>query len=187
MRSKQGWPVPFVDVRIRNERGDAPCDGQTMGELEVRGPWVAGSYYNAPETRDRWTPDGWFRTGDVATMDPDGCIKLVDRSKDLVKSGGEWISSVDLENTLMSHPAVREAGVVAVQHPKWQERPLAVVALKDGMQVTADELREFLSTKFAKWQMPDDFVFVNDLPHTSTGKLLKTALRKQYAEWKWRE
>jgi fatty-acyl-CoA synthase len=187
MRSKQGWPLPFVDVRIRNEHGDTPWDGQTMGELEVRGPWVAGSYYNSPETRDRWTADGWFRTGDVATMDADGCIKLVDRSKDLVKSGGEWISSVDLENTLMSHPAVREAGVVAVQHPRWQERPLAVVALKDGEQVTADELRTFLSAKFAKWQMPDDFVFVNDLPHTSTGKLLKTELRKRYAEWKWRE
>ncbi|HZI57555.1 MAG TPA: long-chain fatty acid--CoA ligase [Verrucomicrobiae bacterium] len=184
-RAKQGWPVPFVDVRIRNEKGDAPCNGQTMGEIEVRGPWVAASYYNAPETRDRWTADGWFRTGDVATVDPDGCIKLVDRSKDLVKSGGEWISSVDLENTLMSHPAVREAGVVAVQHPKWQERPLAVVALKDGAQVTPGELREFLSAKFAKWQMPDDFVFVNDLPHTSTGKLLKTELRKKYADWKW--
>jgi fatty-acyl-CoA synthase len=185
VRSKQGWPLPFVDVRIRNEQGDAPCDGQTMGELEVRGPWVAGSYYNAPETRDRWTADGWFRTGDVATIDPDGCIRLVDRSKDLVKSGGEWISSVDLENTLMSHPAVREAGVVAVQHPRWQERPLAVVSLKDGVQVTAEELRSFLSAKFAKWQIPDDFVFVNDLPHTSTGKLLKTELRKRYADWKW--
>jgi fatty-acyl-CoA synthase len=185
IRSRQGWPVPFVDVRIRNEHGDAPWDGQTMGELEVRGPWVAGGYYNAPETRDRWTADGWFRTGDVATVDRDGCIKLVDRSKDLVKSGGEWISSVDLENTLMSHPAVREAGVVAVQHPKWQERPLAVVALKDGGQVTAEELRAFLGAKFAKWQMPDDFVFVNDLPHTSTGKLLKTELRKRYADWKW--
>jgi len=184
-RAKQGWPVPFVDVRIRNEKGNAPCDGQTMGELEVRGPWVAASYYNAPETRDRWTADGWFRTGDVATVDPDGCIKLVDRSKDLVKSGGEWISSVDLENTLMSHPAVREAGVVAVQHPRWQERPLAVVALKDGAQVTPEELKTFLSAKFAKWQVPDDFVFVNDLPHTSTGKLLKTELRKKYADWKW--
>jgi fatty-acyl-CoA synthase len=186
-RAKQGWPVPFVDVRIRNEQGDAPCDGKTMGELEVRGPWVAGSYYNAPETANRWTEDGWFRTGDVATIDPDGCIKLVDRSKDLVKSGGEWISSVDLENTLMSHPAVREAGVVAVLHPKWQERPLAVVALKDGAQVTAEELRVFLSSKFAKWQMPDDFVFVNDLPHTSTGKLLKTELRKRYVDWQWRQ
>lgn len=187
VRAKQGWPLPFVDVRIRNDQGDAPCDGQTMGELEVRGPWVAGSYFNAPETHDRWTKDGWFRTGDVATIDPDGCIKLVDRSKDLVKSGGEWISSVDLENTLMSHPAVREAGVIAVQHPKWQERPLAVVALKDGANVTAEELCKFLSAKFAKWQMPDDFVFVNDLPHTSTGKLLKAELRKRYADWKWNE
>jgi fatty-acyl-CoA synthase len=186
-RAKQGRPLPFVDVRICNELGEAPCDGKTMGELEVRGPWVAGSYYNAPETADRWTSEGWFRTGDVATIDPDGCIKLVDRSKDLVKSGGEWISSVDLENTLMSHPAVREAGVVAVSHPKWQERPLAVVMLKDGAQVAAEELRAFLSTKFAKWQMPDDFVFVNDLPHTSTGKLLKTELRKRYADWQWRD
>jgi len=186
-RAKQGWPLPFVDVRICNEQGAAPCDGKTMGELEVRGPWVAGSYYNAPEAANRWTEDGWFRTGDVATIDPDGCIKLVDRSKDLVKSGGEWISSVDLENTLMSHPAVREAGVVAVMHPKWQERPLAVVALKEGAQVTAEELRVFLSSKFAKWQMPDDFIFVNDLPHTSTGKLLKTELRKKYAAWKWSE
>ena len=184
-RSKQGWPLPFVEVRIRNDQGEAPWDGQTMGELEVRGPWVAGSYFNAPETCDRWTQDGWFRTGDVAMVDQDGCIKLVDRSKDLVKSGGEWISSVDLENMLMCHPAVREAGVIAVQHPKWQERPLAVVALKEGASVTPDDLRKFLGTKFAKWQMPDDFVFVNDLPHTSTGKLLKAALRKTYADWKW--
>jgi fatty-acyl-CoA synthase len=185
VRSKQGWPLPFVDVRIRNDQGEALWDGQTMGELEVRGPWVAGSYFNAPQTGDRWTKDGWFRTGDVATIDADGCIRLVDRSKDLVKSGGEWISSVDLENTLMSHPAVREAGVIGVQHPKWQERPLAVVSLNEGASATADQLREFLSAKFAKWQMPDDFVFVNDLPHTSTGKLLKAELRKKYADWQW--
>lgn len=185
-RSKQGWALPFVDVRIANDEGIAPWNGETMGELEVRGPWVAGSYYNAPETANRWTKDGWFRTGDVATIDPDGCIKLVDRSKDLVKSGGEWISSVDLENTLMSHPAVREAGVIAVAHEKWQERPLAVIVLKEGAQASADELREFLSAKFAKWQLPDDFLFVNELPHTSTGKLLKTALRKRYKDWKWK-
>jgi fatty-acyl-CoA synthase len=185
-RSKQGWPLPFVDVRICNDEGEAACDGESMGELEVRGPWVAGSYYNAPETANRWTPDGWFRTGDVATIDRDGCIKLVDRSKDLVKSGGEWISSVDLENTLMSHPAVREAGVIAVAHAKWQERPLAVVMLKEGAQTTADELCAFLSAKFAKWQLPDDFVFVNELPHTSTGKLLKTELRKRYKDWQWK-
>ncbi len=185
-RTKQGWPLPFVEVRVAAENGPAPWDGQTMGELEVRGPWVAGSYYNAPETKDRWTADGWFRTGDVATIDPVGCIKLVDRSKDLVKSGGEWISSVDLENTLMSHPAVREAGVVGVRHPKWEERPLAVVVLKEGALVTANELRLFLSAKFAKWQLPDDFVFVSELPHTSTGKLLKTELRTKYKDWKWK-
>ncbi|HZU30033.1 MAG TPA: long-chain fatty acid--CoA ligase [Candidatus Angelobacter sp.] len=186
-RAKQGWPVPGIEVRTCNEQGPAPWDGKTMGELEVRGAWVAGGYYNAPESQDRWTKDGWFRTGDVATIDPDGCIKLVDRSKDMVKSGGEWISSVDLENTLMSHPAVREAGVIAVHHPKWQERPLAVVALKDGAHTTADELRALLAAKFAKWQLPDDFVFVQELPHTSTGKLLKTELRKQYAGWRWKE
>jgi fatty-acyl-CoA synthase len=156
-----------------------------MGELEVRGPWVAASYYRAPETSNRWTRDGWFRTGDVATIDPDGCVRLVDRSKDLVKSGGEWISSVDLENALMSHPAVREAGVIAVAHEKWQERPLAVLVLKEGQQVSPDELRQFLSSKFAKWQLPDDFVFVKELPHTSTGKLLKAELRRTYANWTW--
>src|SRR5437763_3569304 len=166
-RSKQGWALPFVELRIMTPSGEAPHDGETMGELEVRGPWVAGSYYNAPETKQRWSEDGWFRTGDVATMDPDGCIRIVDRSKDMIKSGGEWISSVDLENALMGHPAVREAAVVGVPHSKWQERPLAVVALKNGMQVGAEELRSFLAEKFANWQLPDDFVFVSELPHTS--------------------
>lgn len=187
VRGKQGWPLPFVELRIMTPEGVAPQDSQTMGELEVRGPWVAGSYYNAPETKDRWTKDGWFRTGDVSTMDPDGCIKLVDRSKDLIKSGGEWISSVDLEGALMSHPAVREAAVIAISHPKWQERPLAVVVLKDGARAPAEELREFLSQRFAKWQLPDNFVFVNELPHTSIGKLSKVELRKQFADWKWGE
>jgi len=186
-RTKQGWPLPFVETRIVNDHGIAPWDGQTVGELEVRGPWVASSYYHASETHDRWSPDGWFRTGDVAAIDPDGCVRLVDRSKDLVKSGGEWISSVDLENSLMSHPAVREAGVVAVRHEKWQERPLAIVVLKPGAEASADELRNFLAAKFAKWQLPDDFVFVPELPHTSTGKLLKAELRKRYAEWQWHE
>jgi fatty-acyl-CoA synthase len=186
-RSKQGWPSPLVDLRVVNENGEAPWDGCTMGELEVRGPWVAGSYYSSSGTENRWSADGWFRTGDVATIDPDGCIKLVDRSKDLVKSGGEWISSVDLENALMSHPAVREAGVIAAPHPKWQERPLAVVVLKEGASATPEQLREFLGAKFARWQLPDDFVFVAELPHTSTGKLLKAELRKRYAEWKWKD
>jgi fatty-acyl-CoA synthase len=188
-RCKQGYAAPFVELRIRrdDDQSEAPWDSHTMGELEVRGPWVAGRYYNAPGTENRWTNDGWFRTGDVATIDPDGCIKLVDRSKDMIKSGGEWISSVDVENALMGHPAVREAGVIGVPHPKWQERPLAVVALKDGATATSDDLRDFLGTKFAKWQLPDDFVFVVELPHTSTGKLLKTELRSRYKEWKWNE
>jgi len=184
-RAKQGWALPFIELRIMTPEGEAPRDGETMGELEVRGPWVAGSYYNAPEAAQRWTKDGWFRTGDVATMDADGCIKLVDRTKDLIKSGGEWISSVDLECTLMSHPAVREAAVIAVAHPKWQERPLAVVVVKNGSQVAKDDLRCFLSQKFAKWQLPDDFVFVDELPHTSIGKLSKVELRKRFAGWKW--
>jgi len=185
-RTKQGWPSPLLELRVSNDQGVAPWDGQTMGELEIRGAWIAGKYHNAPGTENRWTADGWFRTGDVATIDADGCIRLVDRSKDMIKSGGEWISSVDLENALMGHPAVREAGVVGVPHPKWQERPLAVVALKNGSDATPDELRSFLETKFAKWQLPDDFVFVKELPHTSTGKLLKTELRTTYKEWKWR-
>src|SRR5437763_33555 len=185
-RAKQGWALPFVELRIMTPHGEAPHDGQTPGELEVRGPWIAGSYFNAPDTKDRWSKDGWFRTGDVAMMDPDGCIKLVDRSKDLIKSGGEWISSVDLENALMSHSAVREAAVIAIAHPKWQERPLAVVVLKDGAQAAPDDLREFLAQKFAKWQLPDDFVFVKELPHTSIGKLSKIELRNQFADWQWK-
>ncbi len=185
-RSKQGWPLPFVELRVMTPQGEAPWDGDTMGELEVRGPWVARSYYNAPETAQRWSEDGWFRTGDVAIMDPDGCIKLVDRTKDLIKSGGEWISSVDLESALMSHPAVREAAVIAIPHPKWQERPLAAVVLKDGLQVPKEELRSFLAQKFAKWQLPDDFVFVPELPHTSIGKLSKVELRKQFTGWQWK-
>ena len=184
-RTKQGWPSPLLELRVSNDQGIAPWDGHTMGELEIRGAWVAGQYHNAPGTENRWSDDGWFRTGDVSTIDPDGCIRLVDRSKDMIKSGGEWISSVDLENALMGHPAVREAGVVGVPHEKWQERPLAVVALKNGATTTPEELRSFLEAKFAKWQLPDDFVFVNELPHTSTGKLLKTELRTTYKEWKW--
>ena len=184
-RCKQGWPSPLIDLRVVNDHGVAPWDGHAMGELEVRGPWVAASYYEGPGTENRWSKDGWFRTGDVATIDPDGCIKLVDRSKDMIKSGGEWISSVDVENALMGHPAVREAGVVGVRHAKWQERPLAVVVLKENASATPQQLKEFLEQKFAKWQVPDDFVFVTELPHTSTGKLFKSELRKKYAEWKW--
>jgi fatty-acyl-CoA synthase len=191
VRSKQGWPAPFIELRVTHPEGpegksvEAPRDGETPGELEVRGPWVAGSYYNAPDQGHRWTADGWFKTGDVATMDAEGFIKIVDRAKDLVKSGGEWISSVDLENTLMGHPAVKEAAVIGVPHPKWQERPLAAVVLKDGARATPEELREFLAQSFAKWQLPDAFVFLSEIPRTSVGKFKKTALREKFADWNW--
>jgi fatty-acyl-CoA synthase len=195
VRGKQGWAAPFIELRVMRPAPaegacsepmvEAPRDGETPGDLEVRGPWVAGSYYNAPEQADRWTADGWFKTGDVATMDEEGYIKIVDRAKDLVKSGGEWISSVDLENTLMGHPAVKEAAVVGIPHPKWQERPLAAVVLKEGASATPHELRAFLAQSFAKWQLPDAFVFLAEIPRTSVGKFKKSALREQFANWQW--
>ena len=191
VRAKQGWPVPFVELRITRPAEDGGAereiewDGQTSGELEVRGPWVAGHYYESPDQAHRWTKDGWFKTGDVAVIDEDGYVKLVDRAKDLVKSGGEWISSVDLENALMGHPAVKEACVVGVPHPKWQERPLAAIVLKDGKAATCEELRSFLAANFAKWQLPDGFVFMDAIPRTSVGKFKKIALREQFADWKW--
>ena len=192
-RTKQGWPTPFIELRVMRPEGlegksvEAPRDGDTPGELEVRGPWVAASYYKSPDQAHRWTEDGWFKTGDIATMDDEGFIKIVDRAKDLVKSGGEWISSVDIENTLMGHPAVKEAAVVGVPHPKWQERPVAAVVLKDGAQATPEELRTYLAQFFAKWQLPDAFVFLEALPRTSVGKFKKIALREQFAKWKWEQ
>jgi len=191
VRAKQGWPAPFVEIRLMRPEGpegrsaEVPWDGLSSGEIEIRGPWIAASYYESPDQAYRWTDDGWFRTGDVATMDEDGYVKIVDRAKDLVKSGGEWISSVDLENTLMGHPAVKEACVVGIPHPKWQERPLAAVVLKDGAHATPEELRAFLAESFAKWQLPDAFVFLDAIPRTSVGKFKKIALREQFANWKW--
>jgi fatty-acyl-CoA synthase len=185
VRAKQGWPVPLIDIRVTRPDGEVPWDGQTPGEIEIRGPWVAREYFKAPDQAHKWSKDGWFRTGDVGTIDGEGIMKVVDRAKDLVKSGGEWISSVDLENTLMGHPAVKEACVVGVPHPKWQERPLAAVVLRDGATASDDELREFLALRFAKWQLPDAFVFVQAIPRTSVGKFKKIALREQFANWKW--
>lgn len=182
--AKAGIPVPLVEVRVVNETGEVSADAATLGEVQLRGPWVAASYYNLPD-ENKWSEDGWFRTGDVGTVDADGYLKIADRSKDLIKSGGEWISSVDLENALVAHPDVREAAVIAVFHPKWQERPLAIVVPRDGVNLEGRELREFLAAKFAKWQLPDAFVFVDKLPHTSTGKLQKTELRRRYQDWEW--
>lgn len=184
-RAKQGLPVPFVEVRAVSEAGIVPWDGASMGELQVRGPWVTGAYYGASADPDRFTEDGWFRTGDVVTIDASGYVKITDRTKDLVKSGGEWISSVDLENALMGHPAVQEAAVIAVPHDKWGERPLAVVVAREGERVTAEELREFLRPHFAKWWIPEAFELVDEIPKTSAGKLLKSALRDRYPAWVW--
>ena len=179
-RAKQGTPLPFVELRASTENGPAPWNGTTMGELEVRGPWVAAQYYNVDGPDDRFTEDGWFRTGDIVTIDASGCIELTDRAKDLVKSGGEWISSVALETALMGHPCVAEAAVVAVPHPKWDERPLAVVVLKPGAQATKDDLIAFLAPQFAKWWLPDAVEFAAEIPRTSVGKFKKSVLRDQY-------
>ena len=186
LRAKQGLPSPFIEIRAMGDGGEVPWDGRTQGELEVRGPWVVASYYMQPDQDDKWSEDGWFQTGDVVTIDPDGYMKITDRTKDLIKSGGEWISSVDVENALVAHPAVAEAAVIAVPDAKWQERPLAVVVLKSECAATDEDLRSFLAAKFAKWQLPDHFIFVPELPHTSTGKLLKSELRRLYKDWNWR-
>jgi len=182
-RAKQGIPLPFVEIRASTGQGEAPWNGETMGELEVRGPWIASSYYKQEEEAGKWTEDGWFRTGDVVTIDAHGYVKITDRIKDLVKSGGEWISSVDLENALVGHPKVAEAAVIAVADAKWGERPLAVVVLKPGQSATQDELRAHLAPKFAKFWLPDSYEFVAEIPRTSTGKMLKAKLRDQFKDW----
>ena len=177
-----GIPLPFVEIRVRAGEEDVPWDAESMGELEVRGPWVAAGYYEDETQADRWTEDGWFKTGDIVSMHPRGFIQIKDRSKDVIKSGGEWISSVEVENALMAHPAVAEAAVIAIPDEKWSERPLAVVVLKEGQTATDEELREHLAPKFAKWWLPDRFEFVEEIPKTSVGKFKKTALREQFAE-----
>jgi fatty-acyl-CoA synthase len=182
-RAKQGVPAPLVEFRARGAAGLVPWDGKTVGELEVRGPWVARAYYNCPEGAASFTEDGWLRTGDIVTIAARGCIEIQDRAKDVIKSGGEWISSVALENALMGHPAVAEAAVVGVEHPKWQERPLAVVVLKEGKNATPSELLDFLAPHFAKWWLPDAVVFVREIPRTSAGKFLKRALREQFHDY----
>ena len=181
-RAKQGTPAPFVELRLVNDEGIAPWDGETMGELEVRGVWIASEYYEDSSQADRWTDDGWFKTGDIVTIDEHGYIEIQDRTKDVIKSGGEWVSSVALENAIMGHPAVAEAAVIAVPDEKWAERPLAVVVLKEGQAATPDELREFIAPQFAKWQLPDRFEFVEEIPKTAVGKFRKTALREQFAQ-----
>jgi fatty-acyl-CoA synthase len=181
-RARQGPPIPLIEIRARGDDGRLiPWDDRSLGELEIRGPWVAAAYHRGTGG-DKFTDDGWFRTGDVVRIDERGCMRICDRAKDLVKSGGEWISSVDLENHLMAHSAVAEAAVIAVPDDRWGERPLAAVVLRDGMEVTPEALREHLSGEFAKWQLPDRIEFVGAIPRTATGKFKKTTLREQFTQ-----
>jgi fatty-acyl-CoA synthase len=182
-RAKQGRPAPLIEIRASNESGFVPWDGQTMGELEVRGAWVASAYYNQDDSADRFTDDGWFRTGDIATIDPDGTIQIQDRAKDLIKSGGEWISSVALECALMGHPAVAEAAVIPMADATWSERPLATVVLKPGASASPSELRDFLADQFPKFWLPDAFEFIDAIPRTSAGKFKKSELRERFKDY----
>jgi len=180
-KAMAGVPIPLVDLRIVGEEGVAPWDGKAVGEVQVHGPFITGAYHGV-DAKERFAEDGWLRTGDVAAVDAHGYVRITDRTKDLIKSGGEWISSVDLENALMAHPAVAEAAVIAIPHPKWGERPFACVVLKEGKQVGPDELDGLLSSRsFAKWQLPDEYRFVREIPRTSTGKFWKAKLREMYA------
>jgi fatty-acyl-CoA synthase len=182
VRASQGYAAPFVDVRHCDDNGNVlPWNGEAMGELEVRGPWVAASYFGS-EGEGKFTAEGWFKTGDVVTIDKEGYLRITDRSKDVIKSGGEWISSVALENALMSHPAVLEAAVFAARHAKWDERPVAAIVLKEGQSASKEELTAHIESRFAKFWLPDDYVFMAQIPRTSTGKFLKSKLRDEHGE-----
>jgi acyl-CoA synthetase (AMP-forming)/AMP-acid ligase II len=177
---KQGRPVYGVDIKITGEDGsELPTDGSVSGDLKVRGHWVTNGYFGG-DGGEVLDAEGWFATGDVAKIDSEGYVQLTDRSKDVIKSGGEWISSIDLENAAVAHPAVREAAVIGLPHPKWQERPLLIVVRNPGADASREELLEFLSERVAKWWLPDDVAFVDELPHTATGKLQKNKLRDQF-------
>lgn len=182
IRLKQGRGVWGVDLKIVDDDGNRlPWDGKAFGEVWVRGPWIASGYFRG-EGGEKLDAEGFFPTGDVATIDPDGYLQLVDRAKDVIKSGGEWVSSIDLENAALGHPAVAEAAVIGVPHPKWQERPLLIAVLRKGHNATREDILEHLAGEVVKWWLPDDVVFVDELPHTATGKVLKLKLREQYRD-----
>ncbi len=182
LRVRQGQPVLGVQMKIVDDQGnELPLDGRTSGIVKVRGPWICGSYYRPDEPSEAHAEQGWFATGDVATLEPDGTMTITDRAKDVIKSGGEWISSIDLENTVCGHPQVMQAAVIGVRHPKWDERPLLIVVPQPGESPTREDLLGWLGGKVAKWWIPDDVVFADKLPLTATGKISKLQLRQQYA------
>jgi fatty-acyl-CoA synthase len=180
LRATQGVAAPLVEMRVVADDVPVPWDAITQGELQVRGPWITGGYLEG-EGESKFTDDGWLRTGDIVVMNAEGYMRIVDRASDLIKSGGEWISSLDLEAALLEHPAVAHAAVIAVQDPTWNERPLALVVTAPGWSTSENELRETLLARFAKWQIPDRFEFIDELPLTATGKIAKLRLREQYA------
>lgn len=184
IRATAGLPPAGVELRIVDSetRQELPWDNEATGELETRGPWIARQYYRTDEPGEQYSPDGWLRTGDVAAISELGYLRLVDRTKDLVKSGGEWISSVDLENQIMAHPAVAEAAVIALPHPRWMERPFACVVVKPDQHLDKDELMVFLSERVQKWGLPDDVAFIDEIPKTSVGKFSKKTLRERFAD-----
>jgi fatty-acyl-CoA synthase len=186
LRTTVGQALLGIEARVVDlaSNREQPWDGESRGELQVRGPWVIASYYNDPRSPESFTDDGWLRTGDVATIDAHGYIQLRDRTKDVIKSGGEWVSSVELENEIMAHPKVAEAAVIGVAHPKWSERPLACVVCKEGEAIAKDEIIEFLTPRVAKWWLPDDIVFVDEIPKTSVGKFSKKDLRDRFAGYR---
>jgi fatty-acyl-CoA synthase len=185
IRAKQGMPLPGVEIRIVGDAGqELPWDGTSVGELQVRGPWVVGSYYKDARSQAAFQ-DGWFKTGDVAAIDGDGYVQITDRAKDVIKSGGEWISSVELENAIMAHPQVLEAAVIGLPHERWQERPLACVVPKPGQQLTKEAIMQHLKDRVAKWWLPEDVVFVESLPKTSVGKFAKRDLRELFKDYRW--
>jgi fatty-acyl-CoA synthase len=185
IRTSVGLIAFGVDFRVVDPMSleDQPWDGESRGELQVAGPWIAREYYNDERSADSFATDGWLKTGDVATVDPEGYIRLVDRTKDVVKSGGEWISSVELENEIMAHPDVAEAAVIGVAHPKWSERPLACVVINEGASVSKDDILEFLDGRVARWWLPDDVVFIDEVPKTSVGKFSKKDLRDRFKDY----
>ena len=185
VKSKQGRAIWGVEKKIVGEDGaELPQDGVAFGELMVRGPWTASAYYNDAEaTAQSFTEDGWFHTGDVATIDDHGIMQIVDRKKDVIKSAGEWISSIDLENAAMAHPAIQEAAVIGMPHPKWDERPLLVVVAAERQSPELEEVREFLADQVAKWWLPDDLMILDELPRTATGKVSKLNLREQLKDY----